>query len=70
MRRIQPVDSDHVEPPISAVLSQQAERWGTPLLPYLLYARRRQGADDSRSAMAPASARCIAPGSAWARASR
>ena len=38
--RIQPVDPDHVEPPVGAVLSQQSERWGAPLLPYLLYARR------------------------------
>ena len=38
--RIQPVDPDHVEAPVGAVLSQQAQRWGAPLLPYLLYARR------------------------------
>jgi hypothetical protein len=38
--RIQPVDPDHVEPPVRAVLSLQAERWGAPLGPYLLYARR------------------------------
>ena len=38
--RIQPVDADQVEPRVGAVLSQQAERWGAPLQPYLLYARR------------------------------
>lgn len=38
--RIQPVDPDQVEPPVRAALSQQAQRWGAPLLPYLLYARR------------------------------
>lgn len=40
MTRIQPVDPDQVEAPVRAVLSRQAERWGAPLLPYLLYARR------------------------------
>jgi hypothetical protein len=38
--RIQPVDPEQVEPQVGATLSQQAERWGAPLLPYLLYARR------------------------------
>jgi hypothetical protein len=38
--RIQPVDPDQVEPPAGAVLSQQAQRWGGPLLLYLLYGRR------------------------------
>lgn len=38
--RIQPVDPDLVEPPVDAALRAQAERWGAPLLPYLLYARR------------------------------
>ena len=38
--RIQPVDPDRVEPHVGAALSQQAQRWGAPLLPYLLYARR------------------------------
>ena len=38
--RIQPIDPDHAEPPVAAALRTQAERWGAPLLPYLLYGRR------------------------------
>jgi hypothetical protein len=38
--RIEPVGPDHIEPPVEAVLNKQAERWGAPLGPYLLYARR------------------------------
>jgi hypothetical protein len=38
--KITPVDPAHVEPAVGAVLRAQAERWGSPLLPYLLYARR------------------------------
>lgn len=38
--RIPPIDPDDVEMPVRAALGQQAERWGAPLLPYLLYARR------------------------------
>jgi hypothetical protein len=38
--KIRRVDPDQVEPAIGAVFRAQAERWGAPLLPYLLYARR------------------------------
>jgi len=38
--KIPPVDPDRVEPAIGAVLRAQAERWGSPLLNHLLYARR------------------------------
>jgi len=38
--KISRVDPEQVEPSVSAVLRAQAERWGAPLLPYLLYARR------------------------------
>jgi alkylhydroperoxidase family enzyme len=38
--KVEPVDPDEVEPQVQAVLRMQAETWGAPLLPYLLYARR------------------------------
>ena len=38
--RIPGVDPDKAEGPIRAVLTTQTERWGAPLLPHLLYARR------------------------------
>ena len=38
--RIQGVDPEDAEGSIRAVLHAQAERWGGPLLPHLLYARR------------------------------
>ncbi len=38
--RIQPVNPDDAEPAVQGVLRQQAETWGAPLNPYLLYARR------------------------------
>jgi hypothetical protein len=38
--RIEPADPDSVEPSVGAVLQKQAKVWGSPLLPYLLYARR------------------------------
>jgi len=38
--RIEPADPDRVEPSVGAALRKQTEVWGSPLLPYLLYARR------------------------------
>jgi alkylhydroperoxidase family enzyme len=40
MARITGVNSDEVEPYIKKVFEAQARKWGAPLLPYLLYARR------------------------------
>jgi hypothetical protein len=38
--RIDPVDPEKTEPAVAAALRGQAERWGSPLLNHLLYARR------------------------------
>lgn len=40
MARIEPVNTDNVESPIRKVLEAQKQKWGTPLLNHLLYARR------------------------------
>lgn len=40
MARIDGVDIDQVGPAEKQVFADQVERWGTPLEPYLLYARR------------------------------
>ncbi len=40
MARIHGVNKAAVEPPIAEVLAQQAARWGAPLEPYEIYARR------------------------------
>ncbi len=38
--RIDPIDPAGAVPPVSAVLEQQTEVWGAPLLNHLVYARR------------------------------
>jgi hypothetical protein len=38
--RIPGVDPDNADGPIRATFNAQTERWGAPLLPHLLYARR------------------------------
>ena len=40
MSRLEGVDVDRVGPAEKRVFAEQVERWGTPLDPYLLYARR------------------------------
>ena len=40
MARIEPVNTDQVESSIRKVLDAQQNKWGTPLLNHLLYARR------------------------------
>jgi hypothetical protein len=39
--RISGVDPDSAEPAEKQVFADQVERWGAPLEPYLIYARRR-----------------------------
>jgi alkylhydroperoxidase family enzyme len=40
MARIQGVDKAQVEPRIAQAFAQQTARWGAPLEPYEIYARR------------------------------
>jgi len=40
MARIPGINPDEVEPYIKKVFEAQARKWGEPLLPYLVYARR------------------------------
>ena len=40
MARIDDVNPNQVEPYIKNVFEAQARKWGAPLLPYYLYARR------------------------------
>ena len=40
MTRISPIPMETTEPRVAAVLAKQEERWGSPLLNHLLYARR------------------------------
>lgn len=40
MTRIEGVNPEQVEGPITAVFAAQAKKWGAPLLNHLLYARR------------------------------
>lgn len=38
--RVAPVNPEHADAPVKAVLEAQSQKWGGPLLNHLLYARR------------------------------
>lgn len=40
MSRIPPIDPASAEPPLRRIFEAHRQRWGAPLLPHLVYARR------------------------------